>query len=160
MTNQSTLDKLIEIHMTPMVDAFRIQKDDRAMEDVPFEDCFGMLVDAEYTARRNNHLRRLIRNAELEQPDASITAIDYGHNRNMYVCGYPRTLLLIDENFNGRILAIRHDAHKEIRGDNFARIRIGDLCRISSPAQSTSICSPGFRSICMVVRRFCPSCRI
>ena len=83
MTNQSTLDKLIERHMTPMADAFRIQKDDPAMKLVPFEDRFGMLVDTEYTARKNNRLKRLIRNAEFEQPDASIAAIDYGHNRKL-----------------------------------------------------------------------------
>lgn len=83
MTNQSTLDKLIEMHMTPMADAFRIQKDDSAMKEVPFEDRFGMLVDTEYTARKNNRLKRLIRNAEFEQPDASIAAIDYGHNRKL-----------------------------------------------------------------------------
>ncbi len=83
MTNQSTLDKLIEMHMTPMADAFRIPKDDPAMKEVPFEDRFGMLVDTEYTARKNNRLKRLIRNAEFEQPDASIAAIDYGHNRKL-----------------------------------------------------------------------------
>ena len=46
MTNQSTLDKLMVMHMTPMVDAFRIQMDDPSMKEVPFEDRFGMLVDA------------------------------------------------------------------------------------------------------------------
>lgn len=83
MTNQSTLDKLIEMHMTPMADAFRIQNNDPAMKEIPFEDRFGMLVDAEYTARKNNRLKRLIRNADLDEPDASIAAIDYGHNRKL-----------------------------------------------------------------------------
>lgn len=83
MTNQSTIDKLIEMHMTPMADAFRIQKDDPLMKDIPFEDRFGMLVDVEYTARKNNRLKRLIRNAGFEQPDASIASIDYGHNRKL-----------------------------------------------------------------------------
>lgn len=31
MTNQSTIDKLMEMHMTPMADAFRVQKDDPSM---------------------------------------------------------------------------------------------------------------------------------
>lgn len=44
MTNQSTIDKLIEMHMTPMADAFRIQMNDTSMKEVPFEDRFGMLV--------------------------------------------------------------------------------------------------------------------
>ena len=42
MTNQSTIDKLIEMRLTAMADAFRIQMDDPAMKEVPFEDRFGM----------------------------------------------------------------------------------------------------------------------
>ena len=75
MTNQSTSDKLIEMRLTAMADAFRIQMDDPTMKEVPFEDRFGMLVDVEYSNRKNNRLKRLIRQAELEQPDASIAAI-------------------------------------------------------------------------------------
>ena len=48
MTNQGTIDKLIEMRLTAMADAFRIQTDDPAMKEVPFEDRFGMLVDVEY----------------------------------------------------------------------------------------------------------------
>ena len=83
MTNQSTINKLIEMHMTPMADAFRIQINDPAMKEVSFEDRFGMMVDVEYSARKSNRLKKLIRNAQFEQPDASIAGIDYGHNRKL-----------------------------------------------------------------------------
>ena len=58
MTNQSTIDKLIEMRLSSMADAFRIQMDDSTMKEVPFEDRFGMLVDVEYTNRKNNRLKR------------------------------------------------------------------------------------------------------
>ncbi len=77
MTNESTINKLIEMCLTAMADAFRIQKDDPFMKEVPFDDRLGMLVDIEYTSRKNNRLKRLIRKAEFEQPDASVAAIDY-----------------------------------------------------------------------------------
>lgn len=83
MTNQSTIDKLIEMRLTSMADAFRIQMDDTTIKEVPFEDRFGMLVDVEYTNRKNNRLKRLIRQAEFEQPDASIAAIDYQSGRKL-----------------------------------------------------------------------------
>ena len=83
MTNQSTIDKLIEMRLTAMADAFRIQMDDPTMKEVPFEDRFGMLVDVEYSNRKNNRLKRLIRQAEFEQPDASIAAIDYHSGRKL-----------------------------------------------------------------------------
>ena len=83
MINQSTIDNLIEMRLTAMVDAFRIQMDDNKMQDVPFEDRFGMLVDVEYTSRKNNHLKRLIRNTELEQADACISGINYKFVRKL-----------------------------------------------------------------------------
>lgn len=52
MINQSTADKFIEMRLTAMADAFRIQMDDSSMRDISFEDCFGMLVDVEYTSRK------------------------------------------------------------------------------------------------------------
>lgn len=83
MTNESTINKLIEMRLTAMADAFRIQKDDSSMKDVPFDDRFGMLVDVEYTSRKNNRLKRLIRKADFEQPDASVAAIDYHSGRKL-----------------------------------------------------------------------------
>lgn len=77
MTNQATIDKLIEMKLTSMVDAFRIQESDPAMKEISFGDCFGMLVDNEYTSRKNNWLKRLIKNAQFDQPSASVTDIDY-----------------------------------------------------------------------------------
>lgn len=53
------------------------------MKEVPFEDRFGMLVDVEYSNRKNNRLKRLIRQAEFEQPDASKAAIYYHFGRKL-----------------------------------------------------------------------------
>ena len=83
MINQVTIDKLIEMRLTAMADAFRIQLDDSKMNDIPFDDRFGMLVDIEYTSRKNNRLKRLIRNAGFEQPEATISAIDYASGRKL-----------------------------------------------------------------------------
>ena len=61
MTTQSTIDKLIEMRLTSMSDAFRTQLEDPKMKEIPFEDRFGMLVDIEYSNRKSNSLKRLIR---------------------------------------------------------------------------------------------------
>ena len=45
MTTQSTMDKLIEMRLTAMSDAFRTQISDPKMKEISFEDRFGMLVD-------------------------------------------------------------------------------------------------------------------
>ncbi|MCQ2538127.1 MAG: ATP-binding protein [Lachnospiraceae bacterium] len=66
-----------------MANAFRLQMNDPKMKDIPFEDRFGMIVDIEYTNRKNNRLKRLIHNAEFEQSDASISDIDYRSGRKL-----------------------------------------------------------------------------
>ena len=83
MTNQSTIDKLIEMRLSAMADAFRNQLNDPKMKDVPFEDRFGMLIDIEYTNRKNNRLKRLIHNAGFDQPEASIMDINYTSGRKL-----------------------------------------------------------------------------
>ena len=83
MTNQSTIDKLIEMRLTAMADAFRNQQNDSKFKEVPFEDRFGMLVDIEFNSRKNNRLKRLIHNAGFDQPEASIMDINYTSGRKL-----------------------------------------------------------------------------
>ena len=83
MTTQSTIDKLIEMRLTSMSDAFRTQMEDPRMKGIPFEDRFGMLVDIEYSNRKSNSLKRLIRNAGFDQPDAYIGDINYTSGRKL-----------------------------------------------------------------------------
>ena len=81
MTNQSTIDKLTEMRLTAMTDAFRSQINDPKFKEVPFEDRFGILVDIEHSSRKANRLKRLIHNAGFDQPDASIMDINYTSGR-------------------------------------------------------------------------------
>lgn len=83
MTNQSTIDKLIEMRLTAMADAFRIQLDDPKMKEISFEARLGLMVDIEYTSRKNNRLKRLIKLAEFDQPEASIMDINYTSGRKL-----------------------------------------------------------------------------
>lgn len=83
MTNQSTIDKLIEMRLTSMADAFRSQLNDPRMKEVPFDDRIGMLVDIEYSSRKSNRLKRLIRLAEFDQPEASMMDINYTSGRRL-----------------------------------------------------------------------------
>lgn len=83
MTNQCTIDKLIEMHLTSMADAFRNHINDPKFREIPFEDQFGMLVDIEYSNRKSNRLKRLIKNAGFDQPDASVMDINYTSGRKL-----------------------------------------------------------------------------
>ena len=81
MLNQPTFEKLVQMRLSAMALAFRQQTEDPGMVGLSFEDRFGMLVDAEYWSRHNNRLKRNIHKATLEQPQASLTDINYTSGR-------------------------------------------------------------------------------
>ncbi len=83
MLNQSTFDKLVEMRLTSMANAFRLQCEDPQVRSLSFEDRFGMLVDIEYSSRKSNHLKRLIKDACFDQSNASIADINYQSGRKL-----------------------------------------------------------------------------
>ena len=83
MIRQSTLDKLHEMRLSAMAEAFENQCTDAATyQNLSFEDRFGMLVDREWEKRKNSKLQKLIRNAGFRYPNASVEAIEYHPDRN------------------------------------------------------------------------------
>ena len=83
MSNEATINKLVEMHMTPMADAFRAQLRDPSIREISFEDRFAMMVDAEYNSRKANRLKRLIMDASFDQPEAYIGDINYVSGRKL-----------------------------------------------------------------------------
>ena len=61
MLTETTVNKLYEMRLTAMAKAFREQLTDQNSSKMSFEDRFGILVDQEWTSRKNNHLKRLIK---------------------------------------------------------------------------------------------------
>lgn len=83
MTIQSTRDKLIEMRLTAMADAFSAQLRDPRYNGMDFADHFALLVDIEYNSRKNNRLKRLIKNAGFDQPSANILDLNYTSGRKL-----------------------------------------------------------------------------
>ena len=83
MLNNATIDKLLSMRFSAMADAFRIQQDDPSMKELDFDERFGLLVDAEYSRRKSNRLKRLIKDAGFEEKDACIAGIDYQQDRSL-----------------------------------------------------------------------------
>lgn len=83
MSIESTMDKLVEMHMTSMADAFRMQLSDPNVLKLSFDERFAMMVDAEYNNRKSNRLKRLIHNACFDQPEAFIGDINFTSGRKL-----------------------------------------------------------------------------
>ena len=83
MFTNETLAKLQEMHLGTMARQFKAQLDDPQYASMSFEDRFSLLVDAEWAARKSNHLHRLIRSAGFAVPGASVEDVEYLPERGL-----------------------------------------------------------------------------
>lgn len=83
MMTQSTITKLQEMHLTVMAKALKEQLTDPGMNALSFEDRVGLIVDSEWSSRKSNHLKRLIKSASFADANASIEDIEYHSDRNL-----------------------------------------------------------------------------
>ena len=83
MISQATLDKLREMKMSSMADQYLFQLEDPNIKNLSFDERFAMLVDIEYTSRQNARLKKLIQNAEMDQPHATIAGINFECGRRL-----------------------------------------------------------------------------
>ena len=83
MLTENTITKMQEMHLTVMAKSFREQLSDANMNSLSFEDRVGLLVDREWSSRKNNHLKRLIKNTGFSDSEACIENIEYLSDRNL-----------------------------------------------------------------------------
>jgi len=81
MLNNATISKLRDMKLTSMAQMLAEQPNNTA--DLSFEERLGLLVDAEWDARKTNRLRRLIRKAEYASPGASLEDVEYHPDRQL-----------------------------------------------------------------------------
>jgi len=83
MLTESTVNKLYEMRLSVMAQSFRDQCQDAGLAELAFEERFGLLVDSEWTARKNNQLTRLIRKADFAFTEACVEDIEYHADRRL-----------------------------------------------------------------------------
>lgn len=83
MLDYNTASKLKEMKMSVMAKIFQQQLADKNFSELSYEERVGVMVDAEWTSRRNNRLARLIRNAGFSMPEACIENIEYHADRGL-----------------------------------------------------------------------------
>jgi DNA replication protein DnaC len=83
MTNEETIGKLAAMRLTAMANAFRDQIKTTDMVSLSFEERLGLLTDIEWTSRKNHRLKKLVKEARFDQPQAHIAGIDYTAQRQL-----------------------------------------------------------------------------
>jgi len=83
MLNEQTTAKLSELKLSGMLESYREQMTNKEYQSMSFEDRFNLMVDLEYSRRKNNKLNRLIKAANFKNSTASIEDIEYHTDRNL-----------------------------------------------------------------------------
>jgi len=83
MLNEQTIEKLGELRLWSMAKAFREQLSDAAIIGLSFEDRFGLIVDRQWSDRKNAHISRLTKAAAFKFSGASVENIEYHVDRRL-----------------------------------------------------------------------------
>ena len=83
MLTNETISKLQDMRLGVMARQFKEQLDDPQFASMSFEDRFSILVDTEWSTRKSNHLKSLIKNAGYANPGASVEDIEYLPERKL-----------------------------------------------------------------------------
>ncbi|MCL2696079.1 MAG: IS21-like element helper ATPase IstB [Clostridiales bacterium] len=83
MLNETTMNKLLEMQLDTMVEYLRNQGNSISFTALAFEERLGLLVDAEWSARRSRKLTRLIRSAQFHLPNACVEDVEYLPDRKL-----------------------------------------------------------------------------
>ena len=98
MVNMTTVTKMQEMKLSTMATAFQNQMADPEYQTLSFEERVGIMVDQEWTVRKNNHMNRLMKGAGFSIPGACVENIEYVPERkldknliiNLSTCNYVR----------------------------------------------------------------------
>lgn len=111
--DRKTVSKLREMRLSVMANALKDQLLDPQFQNMAFEDRIGLLVDAEWNARKNNHLNKLIRQATFSDPGACLENVEYLPDRGLKqeellrfgTCNYiqePHNIILLGATGSGK----------------------------------------------------------
>ena len=82
MLTQPTLEKLIAMRLRGMAEAFREQQESADIQQLSFEERFGLLIDRQWNWRQNRALERRLHNGRLKGP-ACVEDIDFRAPRGL-----------------------------------------------------------------------------
>ena len=83
MLSPPTMEKLHTLKLPAMAAAWTAQAQEADVSTLPFDDRFGLLVEAEWLARENLRLTRTLKAAKLKLSQACVEAIDYAARREL-----------------------------------------------------------------------------
>ena len=82
MLNEQTINKLYAMKLPAMAEAFKEQMNNPAIQELSFQERFGLLVDHQWSWMEDRRMQRLLKNAKLKL-NACVEDIDYRSPRGI-----------------------------------------------------------------------------
>jgi DNA replication protein DnaC len=83
MLNEPTREKLLELRLGALAEAWALQQQDPEIDRLGFDERLALLVDAEWLDRQNKRLARNLREAKLRLGQACLEDLDYAPVRKL-----------------------------------------------------------------------------
>ncbi|NCC61798.1 MAG: hypothetical protein EOM12_12860 [Verrucomicrobiae bacterium] len=83
MLNEQTFNKLYEMRLSGMAEAYKKQDKDPEMLPLTFEERFSMLVESQWLKQENSAIQKRLKTAKLRIRDACVENIDWKHRRGL-----------------------------------------------------------------------------
>ncbi|MGX8688402.1 MAG: hypothetical protein ACSW8K_11460, partial [bacterium] len=75
--NYQSCEQLTQMNLSAMRGEYQRQEELPATLELGFDERFSMIVQAQFDKRRNNRIRRALKDALLREPSAALSELDF-----------------------------------------------------------------------------------
>lgn len=81
--NYQGCEQLTQMNLSAMRGEYQRQEELPATADLGFDERFSMIVQAQFEKRKNNRIKRALKEAALREPSATLSELDFSEGRNL-----------------------------------------------------------------------------
>ena len=81
--NYQSCEQLTQMNLSAMRGEYQRQEELPATADLGFDERFSMIVQAQFDKRKNNRIKRALKEAALREPSATLSELDFSEGRNL-----------------------------------------------------------------------------
>ncbi|MBR2256701.1 MAG: ATP-binding protein [Blautia sp.] len=81
--NHQSCEQLTQMNLSAMRREYQRQEELPATIDLGFDERFSMIVQAQFDKRRDNRIRRALKEAVLREPSATLSELEFSEKRNL-----------------------------------------------------------------------------
>lgn len=81
--NYQSCEQLTQMNLSAMRGEYQRQEELPATMDLGFDERFSMIIQAQFDKRRDNRIKRALKEAALREPSATLSELEFSEKRNL-----------------------------------------------------------------------------